>query len=216
MTDEELERLKLQVEAWKTTIETQQHFNDLEMRIRGLAITVVTAVLAAAGVVLKDGDQIHILGRNVSLATVLIVVGIIAWLMFYMVDQMWYHRLLYGAVKQGEVQENQLEAVLPGIGLTKAISAASPYPITRPTRKRNRIAGKRKQILFHSRHKLQFFYWGLAALLVVLAFASSSVKVVPAATTSTTTTTTTRRRGSPSPTSVVSPRPTTRSSPRTP
>jgi hypothetical protein len=33
------EMVKLAVEAWKKTVDVQQHFNDLELRVRNFAIT---------------------------------------------------------------------------------------------------------------------------------------------------------------------------------
>lgn len=42
------------VTMWKTSIEVQQHFNGIEWRIRGLALTVATFALGAAGVAAKD------------------------------------------------------------------------------------------------------------------------------------------------------------------
>ena len=45
MNDPELR--KLQVEAWKTTVQVQEHFNEIEMKIRALAITVLTAGIGA-------------------------------------------------------------------------------------------------------------------------------------------------------------------------
>lgn len=34
------------IDLWKQTVEVQQHFNDLEWRIRGLALTAATLGLA--------------------------------------------------------------------------------------------------------------------------------------------------------------------------
>ena len=35
------------LEVWKTTVDVQKHFNELELKIRNFAITVVGAFLAA-------------------------------------------------------------------------------------------------------------------------------------------------------------------------
>ncbi|WP_344067846.1 hypothetical protein [Nostocoides vanveenii] len=42
------------IEMWKQSVEVQMHFNDIEWRIRGLALTVATFALGAAGVAAKD------------------------------------------------------------------------------------------------------------------------------------------------------------------
>lgn len=149
---------KLQIEAWKTTVQVQQHFNDIEMKIRALAITVLTAVLTAAAIAIKDGTTLHIFGVGVPLGSALLFIGLVTWLLFYGVDQIWYHRLLIGAVRQGEALEKLLAPQIPGIGLTQRISEESPYQAHLP------IVGDVGKPL-HSASKLRGFYWGVAALL---------------------------------------------------
>lgn len=47
------------LEAWKKTVDVQQHFNDLEMRIRNIALSAMTAVLGAAAFAYHQGLQIQ-------------------------------------------------------------------------------------------------------------------------------------------------------------
>src|SRR5262245_38636337 len=103
--DETLELTKLRVEAWKTTIQVQQHFNDIEMKIPCLAITVLTAVLAAAAVAIKNGTRLDLGWFCLPLGSALLFVGLVTWLLFYFVDKIWYHRLLLGAVNHGKALE---------------------------------------------------------------------------------------------------------------
>ena len=42
------DELKMAIEVWKTVVEVQQHFNTIEMQIRNIAITVLTATIGAA------------------------------------------------------------------------------------------------------------------------------------------------------------------------
>ena len=42
------------IEIWKKTIDVQQHFNDIEMKIRQFALTIVAAILGLSGISLKD------------------------------------------------------------------------------------------------------------------------------------------------------------------
>lgn len=156
---DDVELAKLQVEAWKTTIQVQQHFNDIELRIRALAITVLTAVIGAAALAIKDGTTITILGGRLHLGAFIFLIGLVAWLLFYLVDQYWYHRLLVGAVTHGEA----LEAIIAsnniaGFGLTAAISAASPY---QPS-----LFGLSVGKPIHSKTKVAIFYYGVAVLLI--------------------------------------------------
>lgn len=123
MTDEE----KAQLEIWKVTIQVQQHFNDLSMRVRNIAITVFGAFLAAAGYALKDGSTVTFAGRTFPLTGWVLVAALLCWFAFYLMDLHWYHRLLRGAVKHGNDVEDILAVRLPGIGLTHAINEASPF-----------------------------------------------------------------------------------------
>jgi hypothetical protein len=140
----------------ETVITVQQHFDDIEMRIRNFALTMLVAVLGASALAFRERRAISILDFQTSLAAVLLVGGTITWLAFYFVDQIWYHRLLVGAVGQGMKLENLLAKHAPGIGLTKAIGEASPI----------RLPGG---LTLHSRHKMMIFYFVIAIILLVLA-----------------------------------------------
>ncbi|AZZ82289.1 hypothetical protein C5O27_15425 [Gordonia alkanivorans] len=151
---------------WKHTVTVQQHFNDIEWRIRGLALTAATFSVGAAGLSVNNGH---------ALAGALILgVGIILWYAFYFVDRYWYHPLLIASVLQGHKIEAKIEECgLPDAALTKAISAGSP--IDRPnvirtfTRKVNR--GEK----LRSEGKLVWFYrigfLGLASAAIILGVA---------------------------------------------
>lgn len=120
------ETMKLIIETWKKTIDVQQHFNDLELRIRNFAVTVVTAIIATAGTTLKDKPlvvNIPLLGE-IPLASLLILAAFGAWVGFYVLDRS-YHILLKGAVKHGETIEELIMEKIPTISLTTAISKAS-------------------------------------------------------------------------------------------
>jgi len=165
MTDDE--RVTHYIELWKQTVAVQQHFNDLEWKIRQLALTAMTFTLGAAGLAAKDRRAIQLFGWKIQLSSTLLLFGLLLWLSFYFVDQVWYHRLLVGAVKHGEAWEEAIRAYLPEAGLTAAISAASPYKVsiwTGPGR-------RRKLAEIHSRSKLRFFYAIGAAGLIVAALA---------------------------------------------
>jgi hypothetical protein len=140
---------QLVLEAWKKTIDVQQHFNTIQMQIRGTAVTVVTAAVAAAGVL--KGQEVtaaieamkmnkpvvlptaHVLGLQLSPPTLIVAAGLVAWIAFWSIDRLWYHRLLRGAVEHGETLEDLLgneKAVI--LGLTKKISETSRFksPLT--------------------------------------------------------------------------------------
>ncbi|GAB2978032.1 hypothetical protein LWP59_38945 [Amycolatopsis acidiphila] len=177
MNDEDL--VKNYVELWKQTIAVQQHFNDIAWRIRQLALTALTFALGAAAVAAKDRTTIQLGGLEIQLSTTILIFGIIVWGSFYFVDQVWYHKLLIGAVKHGETLERALALYLPESGLTQEISKASPSHIKiglgrfTPT----------KRITLHSTNKLRIFYaaGGIAQLVVaiILQFSSKTPHVYP-------------------------------------
>jgi hypothetical protein len=80
-------------------------------------------------------------------------VGALAWLSFWYMDRGWYHRLLLGAVRQGLKIENELGPFLPEITLTDSIKRESPHSFLG------------REIRAH--HRLNFFYWFIAALMLV-------------------------------------------------
>lgn len=139
----------LELEAWKATIDVQKHFNDLAMRVRGLAITVLGAFLAAAGYGLSKPTSIAIAGSVAPLSGVILASGFVVWVAFYVMDRMWYHRLLKAAVKHGRGIEDRLKLKIPSVSLTTTIDEESPLVGLR--------AGAR----------LSVFYMSIAAILYV-------------------------------------------------
>lgn len=163
------------IDMWKQCIAMQMHFNDIEWRIRGLALTVVTFALGAAGVAAKDGTQVG----WVSLGTLVILIGLLLWYVFYFVDRHWYHPLLKAAVKHGTQIEGKIKETLPEAGVTAAITEGSRYEPGRFVRILSR------QSIMHSDHKLVWFYrvGALALVLAAIAFqvgAALGVDVEPA------------------------------------
>lgn len=153
----DIELLKVKVDIWKQVINTQQHFNDLEMKVRNFAILILSAFIGAIGVSFKSGFSLDIMGHPTSIATILSLGAAIIWLLFFFVDVYWYHPLLIGAVKQGINVEKEIEKELPNIiGLTKTIGNENPVKIE---------LGKYKYQL-HSKGKANIFYLGVFIILV--------------------------------------------------
>jgi hypothetical protein len=152
-------RVKHLVEAWKTTVEVQRHFNDIELTIRNYALTLLLAVAGAAGVALKEDVKVALWsGHQTSLASVLLFAGLCVHGAFFFMDRFWYHRLLKGAVDYGQKLEAELTALVPGslhdsFALTAAISRHSPVQIA---------AWK-----LHSNGKMNVFYGAIALLLTL-------------------------------------------------
>jgi hypothetical protein len=148
------------VDLYKQAVQTQQHFNDIEWRIRGLALTAATFALGAAGFATKDQPAFH----GISLGTVVVIVGLILWYAFYFVDRYWYHPLLKASVAQGTLIEREIQRFLPAAGMTQAITEGSRY---RPTRLVRLLSGTSDEM--RSDDKLLWFYKVGAGALVVVA-----------------------------------------------
>ena len=163
MDDED--RVKHYIELWKQTVAVQQHFNDIEWRIRQLALTALTFALGAAAVAARERTSVVIFGINFQLSSTLLMFGLVLWGSFYFVDQVWYHRLLIGAVRHGEELERAIQRHIPEAGLTQAITKASPYQV--------RIGwGSRSYTTqIHSTIKLRMFYLIGAVTLALAAIA---------------------------------------------
>ena len=117
---------KSSLEAWKTVVGVQMHFNDMEMRIRNFALNVVLAVFGAFGFLISHDLPITIGYYKFQLYVFVPIAGMIAVYLFYFMDFFWYHRLLLGAVKQGMIIEEKFKKMSPELGLSSAIGAASP------------------------------------------------------------------------------------------
>jgi hypothetical protein len=116
----------LVIDMWKQTVTVQQHFNDLQLRIRNFAITVFGAVIGATAFALKENLHLAVGGFDASLASTILLAGALSWLAFYFMDRWWYHMLLVGAVLQGIALEEELQAHFPNASLTSTIGRNSP------------------------------------------------------------------------------------------
>lgn len=149
------------LEYWKKAVDVQQHFNDIEWRIRGLALTAATATIAAAGVVASNGVE---LWNWLSVGGIIAVLGLILWWSFYFVDCHWYHPLLKAAVASGEGYEKSIQDAIGIPGMTAAITVASAYepgPLTSYVARKIKL-GKPSDgggaFVMRSGDKLRWFY----------------------------------------------------------
>lgn len=143
-----------QVEIWKKIVDVQQHFNDLELRIRNFALIVTGAFLGLGGYALKDGGFANVGGHQISSAVLIVGASLLPLFAFYLMDRLWYHRLLEGSVKAGAEAESKLTSLGLVVDLGSQISKASPLSLPLVNKK------------VHSRHKMDGFY-GLLALAIM-------------------------------------------------
>lgn len=174
------------ISLWKTSVEVQQHFNDIEWRIRGLALTVATFALGAAGVAARDGTTIG----PVSLGSFVLLLGLLLWYAFYFVDRYWYHPLLKGAVEEGTEFEAAIRRHLPEAHMTAGITERSaqeisPFLAFLAGKKGWKPESERK--VMHSDHKLRWFYRvgaftfvaGVVALQLAACLSNPAVAPIP-------------------------------------
>jgi hypothetical protein len=143
------------VEVWKKIVDVQQHFNDLEMKVRNFGLLIVSAFISAIGVSLKSQYEAEVVGYNIPVASFLALGSFIVWMLVFLVDVYWYHPLLKGAVLKGIEMEEQIKSQLPNINLTGKIGEESAVSIL-----------KFKDV--RSTTKAKIFYLGIGGVLLVL------------------------------------------------
>lgn len=146
-----------QIEIWKKIVDVQQHFNDLELRIRNFALVVTGAFLGLGGYAIKDGGIINVFGLDVSIAGLVVFSAVVPLFSFYFMDRLWYHRLLEGSVKAGIKAESALTKLGYTVDLGSEISEHSPFILWLTNKK------------IHSKTKMDMFYSMLVVALLIVA-----------------------------------------------
>ncbi|QCZ93301.1 hypothetical protein [Salinimonas iocasae] len=114
MSMTEDKRAELMVDAWKTTVDTQRHFNDVAMKIRHFGFVILAAVIGAAGLSLRSGISLPVNGYNVPVGAFIMLFGAVVWLGIYFLDAKWYSPFLLGSVDTGINLEKKLNAIFDG------------------------------------------------------------------------------------------------------
>ena len=158
--EKDLEHL---IKLWDRTIDVQKHFNDIELKIRQLVITVSGLLLGGIITFSKLSTS-----ADSNLISIAFLVTAVIWMIFYFVDKLWYHPLLKGAVYSGLELEKRISEKLNVKGLTHHIGEKSPIP--NPFRCKSSIdEGKsifsKKQL--HSDDKMNIFYVGIISILLI-------------------------------------------------
>jgi hypothetical protein len=111
---------------WRTIIETQMHFNDLIIRLRSIAITALTTLIGASLAIIKIGNL-----QGTS-AVIVFLTPWLLWLVVFVLDFFYYHRLLMGSVHAAyKFDENQDLKSLGLFGLTTSITRSVTPPSSR-------------------------------------------------------------------------------------
>lgn len=122
--------------AWAKVVDTQMHFNDMVMRVRNLAITLILAAFGAAAYSVQAQIFVNVFGSPVHVSFFIIVFGLAGWVALWVMDLGHFHKLLRGAVGFGMdiEKEYQNDPFLKNLlGMTTRISKESRefmgYPI---------------------------------------------------------------------------------------
>ena len=105
------------LEHWRTTVNAQMHFNDMLMRTRSLAATVVIGVFGAAAALVGQYPTrlITIFCRSIHISAIVIAFGLVLLVCVFLLDYLYYYRLLLAAVERGEILERDLSLLVHGL-----------------------------------------------------------------------------------------------------
>jgi len=123
-----LEESQLIMSAWTKIVDTQMHFNEMVMKVRSLAITLILAAFGAAAYSVQAPLFLGVYGAHVHIAFFIIIFGLTGWVALWVMDLGHFHKLLRGAVTKGMALENEYKdhALVGGLlGMTTAISSES-------------------------------------------------------------------------------------------
>lgn len=121
----------LAIEVWKKVVQTQEHFNEICMKVRTLYATVIAVILSVYGAFLKEGGSaVHVAAVSVDPILPISLALVLVTYLFYFVDRFWYHQLLLGAVAQGAAIEKRWARALPEIQMGQEITAKSAIDVT--------------------------------------------------------------------------------------
>lgn len=105
------------IEIWKKVVDAQQHFNEIELKIRNLAVTIYTFLLGGIGYCISNEIEI----KGFSAASLLAFIGVFTIFAFFYMDKYWYHRFLKGAGKTVGDIEKKWNKILPELNLSTQI-----------------------------------------------------------------------------------------------
>ena len=148
------------IEAWKQTVTVQMHFNDICMKIRNFAITVMVAAIGLAAYSTQEPIEIDLFAWRLPIGVFVTLVGLIGWVAFWGMDRHSYHLYLQAAGQHAGSIETRWSNRLPELLLSSLIREKS----------------KRKLLGFEfpSASRLNTFY-GVGAFVFLLTAAALSV-----------------------------------------
>ena len=148
-------------------IDTQMHFNEMSMRLRNFAITLILAVLGAAAYSMQT--KVHVGSYHIS--AIILIVALVGWVAIYVLDAFYFHKLLRGAVRFGTAVEEKFkdDPMIGGVmGMTGAITAESQTLKLPLLRRSLKVKGV---------YKIHLFYGLILAIILLLLGLEKKVEV---------------------------------------
>lgn len=167
------------IAIWSRVVETQMHFNEMQVKSRQLGLTFVTAALGVAIVLISNGDDfvftIRILECGVRLhVSVFLVLGaLLALQAVKQLDINVYHPMLRGAVTFGEdFEENYMKKIFDlELGMTQTISHFSRFEDAKPEKGADGKYTYKGTCKVNAQNKLKKFYSNTSLFLLFSALA---------------------------------------------
>jgi hypothetical protein len=147
--------------VWEKVTDLQMHFNEICMNLRRTAIGTLGALLAAGALAFRFGGLIIVQDRTISVALVFVIVALLVWISFYLMDRFWYHELLRASVQYAE----KLSEAAKDAGLTVELDMSKQ--IRDANHKALKMSGKAKINLFYLMVAIALFvacgllFWGI-------------------------------------------------------
>lgn len=95
------EEVKIVLEEWKVVIQTQMHFNEMIMKMRTTAVSVVLTIFGAAAYSLQHPNlNLNIRSQNFHASVLIVFLGVAMLCSVFILDYCYYNKMLIGAVKR--------------------------------------------------------------------------------------------------------------------
>ena len=122
MADLDGEKLRAAIEYYKTIISVQTHFNDMLIRTRWFGLTVIATLTAVSGATLSQtpDSNLSFIGVDFHISGLFAACGILVCLGLFLLDRVYYYRLLMSAVRQGADFERENAEMFKTIGVSNS------------------------------------------------------------------------------------------------
>lgn len=167
------------IRLWEKTVDVQMHFNDIQLRLRSIYISLLVGLIAGAGAIIAivESPYVGVLGFELNFLVLGAFGGVVATALFSVMDLDWYHRFLIGAVSTGLRIEKELDGHGLDPGLTTSIGEQSRNQDSSRTLRvlatmarvgRLKNEDNPDQKFYDSKARLKTFYRSMLALFFLL------------------------------------------------